>query len=161
MRIITGILFSMITIPVTLSCSAVEYDMNGAWTSIEAYYYWKEDKEQEDISAKSATIGGTRYLVLTNSIYIVTKGKDKYLQAPGVRGWPIETIRKKDRFSYILELRAREDKEAKGNILVHFIEKDIIYFSIGGMDDAFKHEFYQCFLLLNKENLHKRCDIDP
>jgi hypothetical protein len=66
----------------TISCSAAEYDINGVWAFIDAYYYWKEGG-QEDISATNVNIGGTRYLALTNSVYIVTNEKNKYLQVPG------------------------------------------------------------------------------
>lgn len=153
MKVIICILFSTITI----SCSAIEYDLNGAWAFKDAYYYWKEG-EQEDISATSVNIGGTRYLALTNSVYIVTKEKNKYLQVPGGK-WSIENIIKRKDFSYILELSAMKDRESKGSIIVHFIDADLIYFSAGSMNDKFKYEFDQSFLMLNKENSYKRCDI--
>jgi hypothetical protein len=88
----------------------------------------------------------------------VTKEKNKYLQVPGGK-WSIENIIKRKDFSYILELSAMKDRESKGSIIVHFIDADLIYFSAGSMNDKFKYEFDQSFLMLNKENSYKRCDI--
>jgi hypothetical protein len=52
------------------------------------------------------------------------------------------------------------DKRAKGIITVHFIDADLIYFSVGDMDNKFEYEFDQSFLMLNKENYYKRCDTE-
>jgi hypothetical protein len=154
MKIIISILFSIITI----SCSATEYDISGVWAFIDTYYYWKEG-EQEDISATSVNIGGTRYLALTNSVYISTDENNKYLQVPGGK-WLIENIIKENDFSYVLDLSTIKDERTKGRITVHFIDTDLIYFSVGSMDNKFKYEFDQSFLMLDEKNIYRRCDTE-
>jgi hypothetical protein len=129
----------------------------GAWTSSEAYYYWKSGTAEE-ITARKVLIGNTAYLVITNSVIINPKSPNGYLQVPGGK-WDIIDITSETNNTTVITIRSYQDQKSIGIIKVHFLNQDDIFFTAENLEPTLRYEFNQSFLEVGQKNVYHRCDI--
>jgi hypothetical protein len=136
-----------------ISCTGAQ-SISGVWANWELYKNWTVGIVDEASQPIDAVVDGISYIEFPNSIIISLSKKS--IVVPG-GAWNIVTIKPENKSKTILLLCSRKNSEYKGVIAFNYLSSGDIYFTIESMDDNFRKEFNQTFLLVGKENHYSLC----